>query len=228
MPLKARLIVEEYINKRYARICFSTSTLAQGINMPFDVIWIENFHFGEYPETRKALDLKNLIGRAGRSTKDEKESFDYGYVIIKKSSLSLFKKRIRTSSILSEKSKLYEEDLEKLDVDELDIVTAIKEDSFDDVLQLTNEQVERIKTADIDNDILLMLNNLIIDGMAITGSQYYLLKKSLREKIQESFKRVFISHLRRKELSPAEQAILSTSIPILLWQIQGKSFSAII
>ncbi|TOA78263.1 hypothetical protein CGK18_24400, partial [Vibrio parahaemolyticus] len=43
MPLKARLMAEEFVRKGYARICFATSTLVQGINMPFDIVWIDNF-----------------------------------------------------------------------------------------------------------------------------------------------------------------------------------------
>ena len=34
--------------------------------------------------------------------------------------------------------------------------------------------------------------------------------------------------MRRKELSPGEVAVLSTTIPILLWRIQGKSFKEIV
>jgi replicative superfamily II helicase len=67
IPLKARLIIERFVNANYAKICFSTSTLIQGINMPFDVVWISNFKFAGSP-IQKNLDLKNLIGRAGRST----------------------------------------------------------------------------------------------------------------------------------------------------------------
>ena len=45
MPLRARLLIEHFVNKGFARICFATSTLIQGINMPFDVVWIDNFKF---------------------------------------------------------------------------------------------------------------------------------------------------------------------------------------
>ncbi len=34
IPLKVRLIIEEFVRKNYAKICFATSTLIQGINMP--------------------------------------------------------------------------------------------------------------------------------------------------------------------------------------------------
>ncbi|MDO8998481.1 MAG: DEAD/DEAH box helicase, partial [Bacteroidota bacterium] len=59
IPLKARLIIEEFVNGHHAKICFSTSTLIQGINMPFDIVWINNFSFTGN-EDQKTLNLKNL------------------------------------------------------------------------------------------------------------------------------------------------------------------------
>lgn len=43
LPLAARYIIEEFTKKGFCRICFATSTLEQGINMPFDMVWIEKF-----------------------------------------------------------------------------------------------------------------------------------------------------------------------------------------
>jgi len=48
VPLPVRYQIEHFTKQRYARICFSTSTLAQGVNMPFDVVWADNFR-GEPP-----------------------------------------------------------------------------------------------------------------------------------------------------------------------------------
>lgn len=70
MPLKARLMAEDFIRKGHARICFATSTLVQGINMPFDVVWIDNFN------NMTPITLKNLIGRSGRQHKQR------GYLIL--------------------------------------------------------------------------------------------------------------------------------------------------
>ena len=41
MPLEARLLVEEFTRKGFCKICFATSTLEQGINMPFDIVFID-------------------------------------------------------------------------------------------------------------------------------------------------------------------------------------------
>ncbi len=60
MPLRTRTLVEKFVNNKLCRLCFSTSTLEQGINMPFDVVVLDRF------ENSKPLAIKNLIGRAGR------------------------------------------------------------------------------------------------------------------------------------------------------------------
>lgn len=39
MPLEARLVVENFTKSGFCRICFATSTLEQGINMPFDIVF---------------------------------------------------------------------------------------------------------------------------------------------------------------------------------------------
>ena len=62
MPLRARQLIEKFTNLGYCRICFATSTLEQGINMPFEIVYINTFKESE------PLAIKNLIGRAGRST----------------------------------------------------------------------------------------------------------------------------------------------------------------
>ena len=106
MPLKMRLMIEEFVAGGFARICFATSTLIQGINMPFDVVWIDNFVFNG-SEDKKRLDLKNLIGRAGRTTNNS-NVFDYGYVVISESHKTTFCSRLINPSTLSEVSALAE------------------------------------------------------------------------------------------------------------------------
>jgi len=96
IPLKARLIIEEFVNGNHAKVCFSTSTLIQGINMPFDIVWINNFTFNGN-EDQKTLNLKNLIGRAGRVTL-ENNHFDYGYVLIERKNKNLFNSRLNKES----------------------------------------------------------------------------------------------------------------------------------
>ncbi|MCK9240815.1 DEAD/DEAH box helicase [Desulfocurvus sp.] len=220
MPLRARLIIEEFIKGNYAKICFATATLNQGINMPFDVVWIDNF------TNMDELTLKNLIGRAGRST-TRKNYFDYGYTILNKRNVKTFSERFKLSYKISNKSDL-DMDITSVDEDLADIIEAIKEDSFDDEHHLTESQIERIEESDVDRDIELILDNLLVDLKPIKGDDYYKLGKSTQGKIKDSFKNIYIQHLRRSTLSSAEAAVLSAAIPILLWLIQGRSFSEIV
>lgn len=226
IPLKARLIIEEFVNGRHAKICFSTSTLIQGINMPFDIVWINNFNFTGN-EDQKTLNLKNLIGRAGRTTR-ENNHFDYGYVIIEKKNKNLFIERLNKESLLSTTSNLdIQTDLNNEDF--VDIVDAIRNDTFNTELHLTEVQVSRITNSDIDEDIKYILDHFLNNEFApLTVKEYYKLTETERKRIKKSFENIYKVHLRRQELTNGEKAVLSTSIPILLWLIQGKSFAEII
>ncbi len=220
MPLKARLIVEQFIKEGLARICFATSTLNQGINMPFDVVWIDNFH------GVKELTLKNLIGRSGR-TSVETEEFDYGYTIVKKENVKSFTERYQKSYSLSDESQL---DLEtnEVDVDVRDLVDAIKNDEFNDDLHLTDSQVERIEKSNIRKSVRFVLDTLLLDGVPITGAEYYAIADKDRKKLKECFRKMYTEHLLRKKLEVPEKIVLSTAIPLMLWHVQGRSFSEIV
>ncbi|WP_243739214.1 DEAD/DEAH box helicase [Flavobacterium sp. 245] len=226
IPLKARLIIEDFVNNKHAKICFSTSTLIQGINMPFDLVWINNFTFNGN-EDQKTLNLKNLIGRAGRTTL-ENNYFDYGYVVVEKKNKKLFISRLNKESSLSEISEL---DIESNSNNEdfADIVDAIKNDTFNTELHLTETQIDRINNSNIDEDINFILNNFLNEeDKPLTVKEYYHLKDSKRKKIKKSFENIYKVHLRRQDLTLGEKNVLSTSIPVLLWLIQGKSFAEII
>lgn len=226
MPLKARLIIEKFVNEGFAKLCFSTSTLIQGINMPFDLVWINNFNFKGNTEDQKRLNLKNLIGRAGRST-DRMNNFDYGYVIVENRNKLTFIDRLVRESRIAETS-LLDQNSDQLEEDYQDVVTAIKEDAFNNDLNLTNLQVERIEKSDLDDAIEYILDNMLVDGQPITGNGYYKLGDVKRRRIKKNFQEIYTAHLRRRQMTRGEMNVLSTAIPILLWQIQGKSFSEIV
>jgi len=226
IPLKARLIIEEFVNGNHAKVCFSTSTLIQGINMPFDIVWINNFTFNGN-EDQKTLNLKNLIGRAGRVTL-ENNHFDYGYVLIERKNKNLFNSRLNKESSLSSTSNL-DNQTDPNNEDFIDVVDAIKNDTFNSELQLTESQITRIENANLDDEISFILDNFLNkEQEPLTVKEYYVLTDYKRKKIKKSFENIYTAHLRRAELSNGEKSVLSTSIPILLWQIQGKSFSEII
>ncbi|WP_338120856.1 DEAD/DEAH box helicase [Vibrio splendidus] len=220
MPLKARLMAEDFIRKGHARICFATSTLVQGINMPFDVVWIDNFN------NMTPITLKNLIGRSGRTTQT-KGLFDFGYTVVKQSNVETFSKRFKEAVTLNERSKL-DLEIDDIDVDLRDLAESIKNDTFDGELHLPSSQIERIKKSDLDKEIKYILNKLMNVDKPITGGEYYSLSDSVRKKVKSNFKKLYSIHLRRTSLNKAEASVLSAAIPIMLWHIQGRSFAEIV
>ena len=114
VPLEVRFLIEDFIRRGYASLCFATSTLAQGINMPFDVVWLVNNRFLGNEEER-ALAFKNLIGRSGRLSEEEK--FDYGYVYT--SDPKGFSNKIKASFQLQKQSILDSSDVKDPDIKEL-------------------------------------------------------------------------------------------------------------
>lgn len=220
MPLKARLLIEKFIKLNYAKICFATSTLSQGINMPFDVVWIDNF------SRMEPLVLKNLIGRSGRTTM-KMSSLDFGYTIVKRSNVETFKARYRESFFIRD-SSLLDEEFNKVSDDMKDVVEALKDDGFDDELHITKSQVERLEMSNANAAIKYILDKLLSNGKPITGKQYYDIGEGIRKHIKSSFRDIYVQHLRRTKLTPAEVSVLSTAIPIMLWHIQGRSFSEIV
>lgn len=220
IPLRGRLIIEEFVRKRFAKMCFATSTLNQGINMPFDVVWIDNFY------RMDSLTLKNLIGRAGRSTLIA-NSFDYGYVVINSVNRDTFIERLNVDIKIKNVS-LLDQKIESTSIDDRDVVEAMQTDAFNDDFKLTESQVERLNSVDIEADIKLILDKLLVDGIPLNAKQYYELSDTQRNKIKSAFKNIYIRHLRRDILTRPEASILSAAIPLLLWHIQGKSFSEVI
>lgn len=221
MPLKMRLIIEEFVRANHAKLCFATSTLNQGINMPFDAVFIDNYR------KMDALTLKNLIGRSGRST-ERIDTFDFGYTIVKKRNVASFRSRINEAYCLSDVSKLDIVEYE-IDEDNRDIVEAIRNNEFDDEMRLTKSQIIRLKSADATESIINILETLLFDGHVLTGREYYeTLGEEQRNIVKDAFKKIYIIHLRRDDLTPAEKRILSTSVPILLWHIQGKTFKEVL
>lgn len=220
MPLRMRLIIEKFVRANFARLCFATSTLNQGINMPFDAVFIDNFR------SMDILTLKNLIGRSGRTTNNPK--YDFGYTLIHYRNLTTFCSRMRESFSISPISQLESTTIND-NIDKADIVEAIKANSFDDKTHLTKTQMQRIEDSHLDEFIIMILDTLFFENRILSGNEYYkLIDESTRTQIKDSFKAVYVSHLRRSVLTQAEETILSASIPLLLWQIQGRSFKEIL
>lgn len=224
IPLYGRMLIEKFIKGGYAKICFATSTLIQGINMPFDMVWIDYFVF-RGTESDKNIALKNLIGRAGRTSLTNE--FDYGYVIIPDRNISTFITRFTETASLGTTS-LLNEDIQNVTEDNKDLVEAIKEDTFNDDYLLPEVQLERIKHADVSDDIRYVLDVLFDENRPLTHKEYNELGLEQKRLLKTAFENIYISHLRRNYLLQGEKSILSASISILLWMIQGRTFNAIL
>lgn len=208
LPLSARVLLEHFTQRGFCRICFATSTLEQGINMPFDAVYIDRFK-GSRP-----LSVKNLIGRAGRSTSVNK--FDIGSVVIHDSAKTAFRDVIVKEELISEVSHLDKKD-EKIDEKYDEFKKAIKEGTFNDEYNLTATDLEKLKTDQITTcipellDMMFDEHDKLIDG-----------NEDIQE-VREVFHNLYEIYLGRK-LTSAEKAILSHAIKIMLWKVSGRTF----
>lgn len=216
LPLQTRLIIEKFTKEGLCRICFATSTLEQGINMPFDVVYLDRL------EGSKPLAVKNLIGRAGRSSKELK--FDYGYVIVSSPDrMAKFRNIMVQDEILDSVSSL--EKNEQQDDDYNDFKDAILNDTYSDEFNLTEKDLEKLSSDSIDGIIEQILDAIFVDGGLIQ-----------LEKISQDidFKLSFYSYFRDlyslylgRSLEDGEYYVLNTAIKIIFWRVYGKTFKQI-
>lgn len=212
LPLQSRSIMEQYTRDGFCKLCFATSTLEQGINMPFDIVVIDRF------EASKPLEMKNLIGRAGRSSEDVK--FDFGYVIVSKSNMSKFREILNNPNVLDDVSLLdkHEED----NSDYSDFKNAILNDTFSDQYNLTNNDLEKFSAEESDVIIKRIIDTFYKNGKLISFDEI----DNDRSEIYYTFDRLYRLYLGR-DLSDGEENVLHTAVKIMLWRIYGKTFKNI-
>ncbi|KIE42629.1 DEAD/DEAH box helicase [Geobacter anodireducens] len=222
VPLPVRYQIEHFTKQGHAKICFSTSTLAQGVNMPFDVVWADNIRFlGS--EENKALGLRNLIGRAGRTSKDV-DKFDFGFVVVE--NIRQFIDRLSASLALEEAS-LIDSDSEELPEDIREDIESIQNETISDEYNLPGTRLERLASEECAKHVALSLDLLFDEGALITGNEYRELPEEHRNEIKGTFRNIFSISLNR-DLKTGEKTVLSSAITIFLWHIQGKSFREVI
>lgn len=219
LPLTVRLIIEKFTQDGFCRLCFATSTLYQGINMPFDIVYIKRF------EASKNLLIKNLIGRAGRSTIEKK--FDYGQIIVSVENMSELRNCLKVSNTISNESLL---DIIKEDDDTeiIEFKEAINNNEFNDDYNMTNNQLQRLNDEVINNALVNILDNLLKDNKFISSDEYNALLNEKKELIMTSFEMIYEKHLNNRDLTDSEKKILDNAIKIFIWQINGKKFKEII
>lgn len=210
MPLTARLLLEHFTQQGFCKICFATSTLEQGINMPFDVVYLDRF------EESKTLSVKNLIGRAGRSTR--KPEFDYGSVILRPNAMSRFRKVYQKKNVLSSKSRLDIKD-DKMDEKYEEYKEAINTGDFSDEYNLTNKDLEKLKSDSVTTIVPTLLD------MMFNGSDF-VLPNTVAKEVYEDFQCLYKQYLGR-DLTAAEKFVFDSAIKIMIWKANGKTFSKI-
>lgn len=210
MPLTARLLLEHFTQQGFCRICFATSTLEQGINMPFDVVYLDRF------EESKTLSVKNLIGRAGRST--NKPVFDYGSVILRPNAMSRFRNVYRAKNTLSPKSRLDTTD-DKMDEKYEEYKEAINSGEFSDEYNLTNKDLEKLKSDSVTTVVPTLLD------MMFSGADF-VMPNAVAKEVYEDFQCLYKQYLGR-ELTAAEKYVFDSAIKIMIWKVHGKTFSKI-
>lgn len=220
VPLEVRFLVESFIRGRYARICFATSTLAQGVNMPFDIVWLQTMRINGEDSEDRSLAFKNLIGRAGRLTGEQK--FDFGYVFT--GNAPLYSERLNDTYRLSEVSIIDSDDVERED-DAQEVLDAFRTDAFDEVYNLPKKKVDRLA-----GNAALAACKAVLDVMYsgsgdakdVSGK----LNKGLRIAVRENLKIVFEISINRSLLD-GEAAIFRTAIFIFLLAAGGRTFREI-
>lgn len=213
LPLKARMLVEKYTKKHFCRICFATSTLEQGINMPFDIVYIDRL------ESSNELAVKNLIGRAGRSSIERK--IDFGTVIIASSKVPKLRKLLNRNVTLKSESQL--DNNEVLDDDYNDFKNAILDNTFSDEYNLTQNQIEKLSNNALDEILKSILDKIFDnieedDSITLSNEDKYIVINSFHQ---------FYSNYLGRILQAGEKSILSTAFNIMIWRIQGRTFSNI-
>ncbi|OYY75180.1 MAG: helicase [Gammaproteobacteria bacterium 28-57-27] len=222
VPLKVRFLVEDFIRGGFSKICFATSTLAQGINMPFDIVWLESSRFLGENDSDRALSFKNLIGRAGRLSDDT--IFDFGYVYTKNA--VSFSEKINSSYTLQE-SSLIDDPSRRSDADNdsEELLLAIRNDTFDEDANLPRSKVERLSDDHVLDSVKSFLDIVYAKSAireAIGGHE----NRQARKLASNNLQAIFEASLGRS-LFEGESAVFDTAIKILFLTIQGYSFREI-
>ena len=216
LPLQMRSIIEEYTKRGYCKICFATTTLEQGVNMPFDVVFIDRMDYKHH------LAIKNLIGRAGRSTSEYK--FDFGYVILNKgANIQKFRSIIINDVELEEVSLLETDD--DLGGDYAGFKEAIKNETFSDEYNLTPQEIESLEKPDSEAIVKEILDSTFIDDNLISRKQLDD-DEFCHLELYNAFGKLYEAYLHRA-ITPAEHDVLNTAIKIMLWRVHGKTLRQI-
>lgn len=220
VPLEVRYLLEEFIRGKHARICFATNTLAQGVNMPFDIVWLHSMRVSGDGVADRALSFKNLTGRAGRLS--DRQEFDFGYVFTRNA--KLYAERTVERFRLSE-SSVIDADLKSESQDHVELIDAIRTDSFDDEHNLPRSRVERLDSASVSKACERILDQLYRKGsirQSVAGDE----NREVRKIVGDQFRHIFEASINR-QLYFGEESVFNTAVSIFLQAIAGRTFREI-
>lgn len=219
VPLNVRFLIEDFIREGFAKICFATSTLAQGINMPFDIVWLDNMRMQGESEEDKSLAFKNLIGRSGRLS--NKPDFDFGFVYT--SNAKLLCSRVNSSYRLSETS-LLESDADDF-TDEKELISSIIDGTFNEDINLPQTKIERLSNQHTFDLIKETLHLIYGDefGKHLFGRK----NRENRNIVKNNLCIIYEASLGR-ELLDGELNVFNTAIVIFFSVIRGRPFKEIV
>lgn len=221
VPLEVRFLVEAFIRGGHAVLCFATSTLAQGVNMPFDVVWLKSSRL-QGSKKERALAFKNLIGRAGRLTSESR--FDFGYVYT--TNPRLFISRMNESFELSEESTIESGDYAD-DSDTDEFLRSLRDDTFDEDKNLPLSKVERLSSENVLQSGRQLLDSVFSELGDIRASIGGQENQHLRTSVLGHFQAIYEASLGRGLLE-GELSVFRQAIQIFLHAIQGRSFKEIV
>jgi len=222
VPLEVRFLVERFIRLGFSRICFATNTLAQGINMPFDIVWLNSMKIHAETAERRSLAFKNLIGRAGRLSGSE--GFDYGYVYTENP--KLLSERLADEYELSSES-LIDSMTEGGSPEEMELVKAIREEDFNEELHIPNSRVDRLSSDTTIAAMESVLSLIYADGMESRDSLRGPDKRAARAQVEASLRLVYEAYLGRP-LVPGEYAVFKEAVFIMIQSFAGRTFREIV
>lgn len=222
VPLEVRFLLEDFVRLKLARVCFATSTLVQGVNMPFDIVWLGTMRISGDDHSERSLAFKNLIGRAGRLTATPE--FDYGYVYTSKP--GLLRDRIADEYFLSSDSRIDRVDQDDDSEEVSELLEAIREGSFDDDLNLPRSKIDRLSTAAVFDAIREVLDLIYGAGTEVRTELAGKSGRSLRDRVEFLLRIVYERSLGRA-LVIGEAAVFRQAILLMLQVFQGRSFSEI-
>ncbi len=216
LPLQTRIIIEEFTKQGFCKICFATSTLEQGINMPFDIVFLDRL------EASKPLSVKNLIGRAGRSTMDSK--FDFGYVIVSNPSRMAALRNIMNQDEVLDNVSLLEKN-EPNENDYSEFKEAILNGTFSDEYNLTEKEIEKLTSDDSYEIIANLIKSVFKDNQLVPLRD---INSDSQERLElyNWFQKLYSNYLGRP-LESGESTVFNSAIKIILWKVYGKTFKNI-